>query len=191
MSKVLRILIVDDERDMRHSISQWLTLSGYEAEAVSSGEEALAKIDADFAGIVVSDIKMPHMDGVTLLKRIQAWDGQLPVILITGHGDVPLAVEAMRSGAYDFVEKPFQPDALSKIVKKALQKRKLQLENRQLRRDLTSADKMVSRLIGRSDKLGKHKEAILDCGHSDVPCLILGETGVGKTLSAHAIHATA
>ncbi len=190
MSKVLRILIVDDERDMRHSISQWLTLSGYEAEAVSSGEEALARIDADFAGIVVSDIKMPHMDGVTLLKRIQALDGQLPVILITGHGDVPLAVEAMRSGAYDFVEKPFQPAALSKIVKKALQKRRLQLENRQLRRDLTSADKMVSRLIGRSDKLGKHKEAILDCGHSDVPCLILGETGVGKTLSAHAIHAS-
>lgn len=189
MAKILRILIVDDERDMRHSISQWLTLSGYEAEAIASAEAALALITADFPGIVISDIKMPGMDGVQLLRKIRQVDPNLPVILITGHGDVPLAVEAMRAGAYDFVEKPFQPSGLSKVVKAALTKRRSTLDSRRLRDDLDKDAANMTRLIGKSDAMERIKEQLLDIGQTESPVLITGETGSGKTLMAHALHA--
>ena len=99
MSRKLKIAIVDDEPDMRESISQWLVLSGFETETYPSAEDALKVIGADWPGIVVSDIRMPGMDGIAFLKRLMGLDSGLPVILITGHGDVPMAVEAMRIGA--------------------------------------------------------------------------------------------
>lgn len=109
MAQAMKIAIVDDEQDMRHSISQWLALSGYDTEAFASAEEALKAIGQDYPGIVVSDIKMPGMDGMQFLKKLKGIDSTLPVIMITGHGDVPMAVEAMRIGAFDFLEKPFNP----------------------------------------------------------------------------------
>ena len=109
----MRVAVVDDEKDMRLSITQWLTLSGYETESYSSAADALAQISSDYPGIVVTDIKMPGMDGMQFLKRIMAQDTTLPVILITGHGDVPMAVEAMRLGAFNFLEKPFNPVRIS------------------------------------------------------------------------------
>ena len=98
MSKAMKIAVVDDEQDMRHSVSQWLGLSGFETLTFSSGEEALSQIGPDWPGVVVTDIRMPGLDGMGLLKRLMAQDGALPVIMITGHGDVPIAVEAMRLG---------------------------------------------------------------------------------------------
>jgi FixJ family two-component response regulator len=98
---------------MRASIGQWLSLSGFRPESFPGAEEALRRIGPDFPGIVISDIRMPGMDGMTLLKRLVAMDAGLPVVLITGHGDVPMAVEAMRLGAFDFLEKPFDPDHLT------------------------------------------------------------------------------
>ena len=109
----MKVAIIDDERDMRLSISQWLSLSGYEPESFASAEDALASINSNYPGVVISDIKMPGMDGIKLLKKLMGQDSQLPVILITGHGDVPMAVEAMRLGAFDFLEKPFEPEDLS------------------------------------------------------------------------------
>ena len=99
MPKQMTIAIVDDEQDMRESISQWLSLSGYRTITFSSAEAALKNLESDFAGIFISDIKMPGMDGISFLKRLQSIDNQLPVILITGHGDVAMAVDAMHIGA--------------------------------------------------------------------------------------------
>ena len=98
----MKVAIIDDERDIRLSISQWLSLSGYEPESFASAEEALANIKSNYPGVVISDIKMPGMDGIKLLKKLMSQDSRLPVILITGHGDVPLAVKAMRLGAVSY-----------------------------------------------------------------------------------------
>ncbi|MEM9792863.1 MAG: sigma-54-dependent Fis family transcriptional regulator, partial [Pseudomonadota bacterium] len=119
MSGKTVVAIIDDEADMRGSIAQWLSLSGYEPVSYDSAEAALKGIKADFPGVVISDIRMPGMDGMALLRRFQSIDNALPVILITGHGDVSLAVEAMRIGAYDFIEKPFDPERLSDLVRRA------------------------------------------------------------------------
>ncbi len=118
MSRTLKIAVVDDEPDMRESISQWLALSGFDAETFATAEEALKAIGADWPGVVISDIRMPGMDGMAFLKRLMGIDSGLPVIMITGHGDVPMAVEAMRIGAMDFMEKPFNPERLTELVKK-------------------------------------------------------------------------
>ena len=185
----MRVAVVDDEKDMRLSITQWLTLSGYETESYSSAEDALAQIGSDYPGIVVTDIKMPGMDGMQLLKRIMAQDTTLPVILITGHGDVPMAVEAMRLGAFNFLEKPFNPEALTQLVKLAIQNRRSSLSNRDLRSELSDGSKIIKKLAGTSKFMEKLKEDILDFSQSDAPILIEGETGSGKTLVAHAVHA--
>jgi DNA-binding NtrC family response regulator len=185
----MKIAIVDDEQDMRQSISQWLTLSGFETETYSSAEDALKSIGSDYAGVVVTDVKMPGMDGVTFLKRLMAQDSGLPVILITGHGDVPMAVEAMRIGAYDFLEKPFNPDRMTELARKASQQRRLTLDNRALRRELSDGKAVMKKLIGSSPEMERLREDILDLGQADSHVLIDGETGTGKTLVAHALHA--
>ena len=129
MARTMKIAIVDDEQDMRQSISQWLALSGFDTETYASAEEALKVIGPDWPGVVVSDIRMPGMDGMAFLKRLMSMDSGLPVIMITGHGDVPMAVEAMHVGAYDFLEKPFNPDRMTELAKKATQTRRLALDN--------------------------------------------------------------
>ena len=111
MARAMKVAIVDDEADMRASISQWLALSGFDTETFPSAEEALKAIGPEFPGVVVSDIKMPGMDGMAFLKRLMGMDSGLPVILITGHGDVPMAVEAMRHGALDFLRKPVNEES--------------------------------------------------------------------------------
>ncbi|MCL3882591.1 sigma-54 dependent transcriptional regulator [Marivita sp. GX14005] len=189
MGKAMKIAIVDDEKDMRQSISQWLALSGYDTETFSSAEEALGAVGPDYPGIVISDIKMPGMDGIALLRKLMGSDSALPVIMITGHGDVPIAVEAMRIGAFDFLEKPFNPDRMSELAKKATNARRLTLDNRALRRELGDGTQMMRKLIGASPAMERLREDILDLGQADGHVLIDGETGTGKTLVAHALHA--
>ncbi|MDV7200426.1 sigma-54 dependent transcriptional regulator [Roseovarius sp. 10] len=185
----MKVVIVDDEQDMRQSISQWLALSGFETETYGSAEEALKEITSDFAGIVISDIRMPGMDGMAFLKRLNSIDHSLPVIMITGHGDVPMAVEAMRIGAFDFLEKPFDPEKMSSLAKRAIQARRLTLDNRSLRRELSDGTGIMRRLVGTSPAMERLREDILDLGQADGHVLITGETGTGKTLVAHALHA--
>ncbi|HKL70838.1 sigma-54 dependent transcriptional regulator [Salibaculum sp.] len=189
MAQAMKIAIVDDEQDMRQSISQWLALSGYDTEAFASAEEALKGIGSDYPGIVVTDIRMPGMDGMQFLKKLKSQDSSLPVIMITGHGDVPMAVEAMRVGAYDFLEKPFNPDRMTELARKATTMRRLALDNRALRRELSDGSALMSKLIGASPVMERLKEDLLDLGQADGHVLIEGETGTGKTLVAHALHA--
>ncbi|MDO5657701.1 MAG: sigma-54 dependent transcriptional regulator [Paracoccus sp. (in: a-proteobacteria)] len=189
MGQGLKIAIVDDEPDMRESISQWLVLSGFDTVTFPSAEEALKVIGTDWPGVVISDIKMPGMDGISFLKRLMSLDSGLPVIMITGHGDVPMAVEAMRLGAMDFMEKPFKPDRMAALAKKATQSRRMTLDNRALRRDLSEGQQVMSKLVGASPAMERLREDILDLGQADGHVLIDGETGTGKTLVAHALHA--
>ncbi|WP_299420392.1 sigma-54 dependent transcriptional regulator [uncultured Shimia sp.] len=189
MAQSMKIAIVDDEQDMRQSISQWLALSGYDTETFPSAEDALKALGAEYPGIVISDIKMPGMDGMQFLKKLMGADSSLPVIMITGHGDVPMAVEAMRVGAFDFLEKPFNPDRMTQLAKKATNARRLTLDARALRRELSDGDQIMNKLIGASPVMARLKEDILDLGQADGHVLIDGETGTGKTLVAHALHA--
>lgn len=189
MTKAMKIAIVDDERDMRQSISQWLALSGFDTETFASAEDALKGLGPEYPGIVVSDIKMPGMDGMQFLRKLKGVDSTLPVIMITGHGDVPMAVEAMRIGAFDFLEKPFNPDRMTELAKKATNARRLTLDNRALRKELSDGSALIRKLIGSSPVMERLKEDILDLGQADGHVLIEGETGTGKTLVAHALHA--
>ena len=189
MARAMKVAIVDDEADMRQSISQWLALSGFDTETYPSAAGALKSIGPGFPGVVVSDIKMPGMDGMAFLKRLMGMDSGLPVILITGHGDVPMAVEAMRVGAYDFLEKPFNPDRMTELAKKATQARRMTLDNRALRKELADGSTIMKKLIGTSPVMERLREDILDLGQADAHVLIDGETGTGKTLVAHALHA--
>ncbi|MCV6598512.1 MAG: sigma-54 dependent transcriptional regulator [Mangrovicoccus sp.] len=187
--QISRIAVIDDELDMRQSISQWLTLSGFETETFASAREALAVIKAGYPGIVMTDLRMPEMDGMALLRHLMGLDSALPVILITGHGDVPAAVEAMRIGAFDFLEKPFDPERLTELARKACKSRALALTNRSLRDELSSGEALMRRLIGTSPVMVRLREEILDIAQSDGHVLICGETGTGKTLVAQALHA--
>jgi DNA-binding NtrC family response regulator len=189
MAQAMKIAVVDDERDMRQSISQWLSLSGYDTETYSSAEDALKVLGPDYPGIVISDIKMPGMDGMQFLKKLMGSDSALPVIMITGHGDVPMAVEAMRVGAFDFLEKPFNPERMSELAKRASNARRLTIDNRALRRELSDGNALMRKLIGQSVVMQRLREDILDLGQADGHVLIEGETGTGKTLVSHALHA--
>ena len=189
MISQMKISIVDDEKDMRESITQWLSLSGYTTESFEKASNALKSIGKEHPGIVISDIKMPGMDGIELLKKLMIKDSTLPVILITGHGDVGMAVEAMHLGAYDFLEKPFDPNRILEITKRALHTRKLILDNRSLRRELSDGTVLLRKLIGSSNEIKQLREDILDLGRADGHIFINGETGTGKNLVAQAIHA--
>jgi len=189
MADKTHVLIVDDEEDMRRSISQFMILSGFESETYDSATQVLPVINTDYDGVIISDIRMPGMDGMELLRRVHSIDANLPVILITGHGDVQMAVEAMRIGAFDFIEKPFDPERLADLVRRAGQTRRLMLDNRTLRRELSDGTVLLKKLIGSSPIMNQLREDILDLAQADGPVLIKGETGTGKSIVAHALHA--
>jgi DNA-binding NtrC family response regulator len=184
-----KVAIIDDEADMRESVAQWLRLSGFEPLSFEGAEPALKVLGPDFDGVVISDIRMPGMDGMALLRRLQAIDPGLPVILMTGHGDVPMAVEAMRIGAFDFVEKPFDPEGLAELCQRAAESRARTVETRALRRELADGSVLTRRLMGSSPAVEKLRETILDVAQADGHVLVLGETGTGKSLIARALHA--
>ena len=170
MAQAMKVAIIDDEQDMRQSISQWLALSGFDTETYPNAEEALKKLGPDYPGVVVSDIRMPGMNGMQFLKRLMGVDSALPVIMITGHGDVPMAVEAMRVGAYDFLEKPFNPDRMTELAKRATHRRRMTLDNRALRKELSDGGALMKKLIGASPVMDRLKEDILDLGQPTGMC---------------------
>lgn len=188
MSSGVRVLLVDDDAAMRASTAQALRLAGFAVDPVSSAEEALALVSPAFSGAVVSDIRMPGMDGMTLLGRIHEVDTEIPVILVTGHAEVPLAVEAMRSGAYDFIEKPFVVQDLANVLKRALETRALVIDNRRLRAVAGKRDDIEARLPGRTQLMVDLRYRLRAIGASDADTLIIGPTGAGKDVVARALH---
>ncbi|MFT4152123.1 MAG: response regulator, partial [Paracoccaceae bacterium] len=145
-----RVLLVDDDEAMRLSTGQALDLAGFTVEPLAAAEEALALAGPAFNGVVVSDIRMPGMDGMTLLARLHEIDAEIPVILVTGHAEVQLAVEAMRQGAYDFIEKPFVVQELAAVLRRAVDHRALVIDNRRLRAVAGKRDDIEARLPGRT-----------------------------------------
>jgi len=188
MSPDLRVLIVEDDANVRLGCTQALKLAGLRVEAVESAEEGLRLVESGRLGVVVTDMRLPRADGLWLVQRCRDSDASLPVIMITGHGDVSLAVEAMRSGAYDFIEKPFSPEVLVEVVKRALEKRMLTLEIAALRQTLAQRDSVTGKLIGRSPQIERVRRLVLEVAQSPVDVLIRGETGTGKELVAQALH---
>ena len=182
------VMVVDDEASIRTAVEQWLSLSGFEVQLFSRAEECLAQLPRDFAGVILSDVRMPGLSGLELLAEVQRRDADLPVILLTGHGDVPMAVEAMRDGAYDFLEKPFSPDALLNSLRRALDKRGLVLENRRLHQQAGQRAQLESSLLGMSRALQNLRRQVLDLAALPVNVLIRGETGSGKELVARCLH---
>ena len=184
----LTVLIVEDDFHMQLGCVQALQLAGLAVEAVESAEAAIPLITPGYAGVVVTDMRLPKADGLSLVRHCHALDPDLPVIMITGHGDVTLAVEAMRSGAYDFLPKPFSPEILVEIVRRAMEKRSLTLEVATLRRALAGREGIEGKLIGRSPQIQRVRRLVMEVADSPVDVLIQGETGTGKEVVARALH---
>lgn len=182
------ILLVDDDADLRASTAQTLDLAGFEVRDTDAPEEVPALTGFGFPGIVVTDIRMPRLDGISLMERIHAVDREVPVILITGHGDVQLAVRAMRAGAHDFIEKPFSGSQLAETCARALDYRRLVLENRVLRAAAGQKDDLEQRLVGRSNAMIDLRRKLRTIGPADTDVLITGDTGTGKEVVARALH---
>ncbi len=188
MKPTLSVLLVEDDPNVRLGCEQALQLAGFAVDAVASAEESQRRIGPHYPGIVITDMRLPGIDGMTLLRWINQLDDKLPVIIITGHGDVTLAVEAMRSGAYDFMQKPFSTADLVDVARRALEKRELVLEVEALRRRLDHRDDLEARLVGRSPQMAKVRQLILDVANAAVDVLICGETGTGKEMVARCLH---
>ncbi len=183
-----QVIVVDDEAAIREAAQQWLELSGFSVQTCATADQALTLLDIDFPGVLISDVRMPGTDGLQLLGRVVELDRDLPVIMITGHGDVPMAVQALKQGAYDFIEKPFTPDRLLDTVRRALEKRRLICENRALRQQFALKDGIAAQLLGVSRPMERLRRQILDLAGTSVNVLIRGETGSGKERVARCLH---
>jgi two-component system C4-dicarboxylate transport response regulator DctD len=188
MTDIFQVLVVEDDPDVRLGCEQVMQLEDIPVRGLDSAEKALRYVTREFPGVVVSDVRLPGMDGMGLLKELRVIDSDLPVVLITGHGDVSLAVQAMKDGAHDFIEKPFSPDHLVKVVRRALDKRRLTLEVRQLRSRLINREQLEAKLLGRSPAMARVRQLVADLGSSAADILIQGETGTGKELVARCLH---
>ena len=180
------ILFVDDEPEVRRANAQTLDLAGFEVLACESAESALSTF-SDSISVIVSDVRMSGMDGMALLRRIMDFDRDLPIILITAHGDIATAVEAMRIGAYDFVQKPYGADRLVECVRRTCEKRRLVMDNRRLRSQLHSAT-IEGKLLGNSRAIANVRRAIAELAPTNANVIIRGDTGVGKEVVARSLH---
>lgn len=182
-----QIAFVDDDDDLRNANRQTLELAGFSVIPFADAMSALRFLTPEFAGVVVSDVRMPHVDGLEFFRRLRAMDADLPVILITGHGDIEMAVEAMQEGAYDFIAKPYPAERLVQSIRRAADKRQLVMENRQLRHFMEASDETVP-LIGQTPVMQNLRKTLRHVANADVDVLIAGETGSGKDVAASLLH---
>ncbi|MCQ4286493.1 sigma-54 dependent transcriptional regulator [Pseudomonas stutzeri] len=183
-----QVVLVDDDPHLRKALSQTLDLAGLKVLSLGDARGLSTLLPVNWPGVVVTDIRMPGLDGLELQQQLHALDSELPVLLITGHGDVQLAVQAMRAGAYDFLEKPFPSEALLDSVRRALALRQLVLDNRSLRLALADRQQLSMRLLGQSPAMRRLREQIGALAGTQADVLILGETGAGKEVVARALH---
>lgn len=183
----LPVRLVDDDADLLEVQTQALRIAGFTPEPFLRPQEALAGLTADYPGVILSDVRMPGMDGFQLFRHVQAIDEDLPVILLTGHGDVEMAVAALKAGAYDFLTKPVGLDALAAALRRASATRALVIENRKLRL-IPAAPSPPSPLLGDSPVMSHLRDAVERVAESGVDALITGPGGAGKETVARAIH---
>ena len=182
------IFFIDDEEDLRLANQQTLNLAGFDACVFECAEDALAVLEESSPNVIICDIRLPGIDGHALLAEIQKIDSDLPVILITGHGDISMAVQAIHNGAYDFIEKPFSADRMVDVVRRANEKRLLTLENRNLKHQLEVQDVIGPRIIGKTPVITGLRAAITHLSATDADVLVFGETGTGKEMVARSLH---
>jgi len=182
-----RILLVDDDERLRMAAGKVLAAEGYQVLSAASGREALQVLKQEGVALVVSDLRLPDLDGIALLKQVRDFLPEAEVVMITGYGSIEKAVEAMQLGAYDFLQKPLDSAALLKTVAKALEKQRLTSENRRLRHQLQQP-RGVEALIGDSPAMEAVKQLIRQIASTDINVLIQGESGTGKEIAANALH---
>ncbi len=184
----IRILIVDDEAIVRRSLGKWFEEEGYTVDVAQSGRETLEKLAQQDWDIFLVDIKMPGMDGLELQRKIREINPAATIIIMTAYASVETAVEAMKHGAYDYIVKPFEPDALEHLVRKAIERNELLSENIQLRQKIEEMSPFHG-VVGKSPAICRVMEEVAMVAESDTTVLIRGESGTGKELVARAIHA--
>lgn len=183
-----RVLVVDDDDPVREALGQTLMLADYQVTLAEDVATAQAHITADFNGVILSDIRMPGQDGFALLSHARSIDPDLPVILLTGEGDIPMAVRGMSDGAYSFLEKPCPPGDLLAVVGRAMLTRALVLENRDLKKQLEQGDAAERLLFGTSSLAGELRQNVRASAQANTEVLITGAPGTGVAKVAHVIH---
>lgn len=179
-----KILVIDDQRAIRTSLKDILEMEGHAVELAENGQEGMEKFGAEKYDMVITDIKMPEMDGIEVLSKIMEQHEEIPVIMISGHGDIDTAVDAIKKGAYDFIEKPLDLNRLLITVKNATEKNSLVVETKALKKKVNRTYEM----IGDSEPMMKMREMIDKVAPTDARVLILGSNGTGKELVARAMH---
>ncbi len=182
-----RVIIVDDDREMRDSLAHLLAAAKWQVEALSRAEQVRGLLAAFQPDVILSDVRMPGMTGLDLLRELQV-SGAPPIILISAHGDIPMAVTAMQDGAYSFLEKPFDPHRLLTALRHAAEQHRLTLDTERLRAGLARLSGLDRVLLGDAPAIQALREDVLDLSDTDVPVMLLGETGTGKELVARALH---
>jgi two-component system, NtrC family, C4-dicarboxylate transport response regulator DctD len=184
-----RIFLVDDDPALLESYGQTLELADFTVIRFSKASNAIADLAKYEPLAIITDVRMPDMDGLTLLDRIISFDSTLPVIMISGHADVPMALDAMRGGAWDLLEKPADPVRLIEVVRRAVTHRYVILENRALRAAASGSSTIETTLIGASLPMTNLRRQISTLAATEIDVLLTGETGVGKDMVARALHA--
>ena len=183
----IRILIVDDEEIVRKSLAGWFQQSGYDVDTAECGRTALGKIAVRPFDLYFLDIKMPGMDGLELQRRIRTAQSDATIIILTAFGTVDTAVQALKDGAYDFLSKPFDPDHVEAMVRRALERHELVRSEKKLRREVEELTGM-GKIVGRSPGIEEVRRMIATVGETDSTVLVRGESGTGKELVARAVH---
>jgi len=181
------IIIVDDDKDFAASLVQMLEVEDYNVKSFHDPALALKAISPDFDGVVIMDVRMPRHSGEDVLKILQKMDQTLPVILVTGHGDIPMAVRSLKEGAYGFFTKPLQVEEFLNDIKRAHETRAVELERRKLARQLEMRDDLLHLVSGTAPSMVQLRKLIIKVGSADVDVLIQGETGSGKEVVATAL----
>jgi two-component system response regulator AtoC len=182
-----RVLLVDDEESLRLAVRTFLKRDGYEVETAASGEEALGLIESFGPDVILTDVRMPKTAGLDLLATLKAKGIEAPVIVMSAHGNIDLAIEAMKAGAYDYIQKPFKAEEVLLALKKAEERESLRRENRALRQEMRR-ESMFEDMIAKSPQMAAIWRTVAKVADYKATALIMGESGVGKELVARAIH---